>query len=147
MKNSHEFENNISFTWIRLLEINGSFGKFSYYNISHKLQIFNRPLRRKDMKSNQCDHKKTPNVYKSCPKMMSRENERFWHIYKNCLRMWKICVNKLLPKALKTCPKLNKSPNLVTLRVTRIFSTTVLIIIIFITIFNARSSCSQQGTR
>ena len=29
--------------------------------------------------------------------------------------MWEICVNLLLPKALKTCPKSNKLPNLVTL--------------------------------
>ena len=29
--------------------------------------------------------------------------------------MWEICENKLLPKALKSCPKSNKLPNLVTL--------------------------------
>ena len=29
--------------------------------------------------------------------------------------MWEIWANKLLPKVLKTCPKSNKSPNLVTL--------------------------------
>ena len=29
--------------------------------------------------------------------------------------MWEIWANKLLPKALKSCPKYNKSPNLVTL--------------------------------
>ena len=29
--------------------------------------------------------------------------------------MWDIWANQLLPKALKTCPSLNKSPNLVTL--------------------------------
>ena len=29
--------------------------------------------------------------------------------------MWMIWTNKLLPKALKSCPKSNKSPNLVTL--------------------------------
>ena len=31
--------------------------------------------------------------------------------------MWEIWANLLLPKALKTCPKSNKSPNLVTLPV------------------------------
>ena len=31
--------------------------------------------------------KKSPNVYKSCTKM---KNDRFWHLYKKCLRMWKI---------------------------------------------------------
>ena len=30
-------------------------------------------------------------------------------------RMWEIWANKLLPKALKSCTKSNKSPNLVTL--------------------------------
>ena len=29
--------------------------------------------------------------------------------------MWEIWANKLLPNALKSCPKSNKSPNLVTL--------------------------------
>ena len=29
--------------------------------------------------------------------------------------MWEIGANYMLPKALKTCPKSNKSPNLVTL--------------------------------
>ena len=41
---------------------------------------------------------KSPNVYKSCPKMISLEK---WY--------------ELLPKASKSCPKSNKSPNLVTL--------------------------------
>ena len=53
--------------------------------------------------------KKSPNVYKSCPKMISLENEKFWHLYKNCLIM--------LPQAFKSCPMCNKSPNLVTLGV------------------------------
>ena len=34
--------------------------------------------------------KKSPNVYKSCPKMIPLENERFRHVYKNCLKMWAI---------------------------------------------------------
>ena len=33
--------------------------------------------------------------------------------------MWKIWANLLLPKALKSCPKLKKLPNLVTLTVTK----------------------------
>ena len=37
--------------------------------------------------------------------------------FKNCLRLLEIWANKLLPKALKSCPKSNKSPNLVTLLV------------------------------
>ena len=39
----------------------------------------------------------------------------FWHLHKNCLRLWEIWANELLPKSLKSCPKSNKSPNLVTL--------------------------------
>ena len=38
----------------------------------------------------QCDQQKSPNVCKSCPKMISLENHRFWHLYKNCLGMWDI---------------------------------------------------------
>ena len=53
---------------------------------------------RKDA-SDQCNQKKSPNVYKSCPKMISLEK-------------WK----KLLQQTLKSCPKCNKLPNLVTLR-------------------------------
>ena len=29
--------------------------------------------------------------------------------------MWEIWANEVLPKALKTCPKFNKSPDLVTM--------------------------------
>ena len=43
------------------------------------------------------------------------KNDRFWHFYKNCLRLWDIWAKQLLPKAVKSCPKFNKSPNLVTL--------------------------------
>ena len=43
------------------------------------------------------------------------KNDRFWQPNKNWLRMWEIWANSLLPNALKTCPKSNKSPNLVTL--------------------------------
>ena len=54
--------------------------------------------------------KKSPNVYKSYPKIID-----FGIFTKNCIIMWEIWANKLLPKALKSCPKSNKSPNLVTL--------------------------------
>ena len=62
--------------------------------------------------------KKSPNVYKSCPKMISLENLKFLTPFNNCLRMWEIWANWLLPKGLKNCPKSNKSPNLVTLSAT-----------------------------
>ena len=58
---------------------------------------------------------KIAKFYKSCPKMVSLEKYRFWSLYENCLRMWEIWENKLLPKALKSCPKSNKLPDQVTL--------------------------------
>ena len=42
---------------------------------------------------------------------------------KNCQRMWEIWANLLLPMALKTCPKSNKSPNLVTLVIINVIIT------------------------
>ena len=52
---------------------------------------------------------------KVAQKWFHLKNDRFWHHYKNCLRMWKIWANQLLLKALKSCPKSNKLTNLVTL--------------------------------
>ena len=37
--------------------------------------------------------KKSPNVCKSCPKMISMVKWLIWHLYKNCLRMLEIWVN------------------------------------------------------
>ena len=54
---------------------------------------------------------------KVAQKRFLQKNNRFSHPNKNCLRMCEIWANYLLPKALKTCPKSNKSPNLVTLLV------------------------------
>ena len=34
-----------------------------------------------------------PNVYKSCPKWFHSKNDWFWHLYKNCQRMWDIWAN------------------------------------------------------
>ena len=56
------------------------------------------------MNATSVTRKKSPNVYKSCHKMISLE-ERFGQI-NSCQRL------------LKTCPKSNKSPNLVTLTAT-----------------------------
>ena len=47
------------------------------------------------------------------------KNDRFWHLYNNSLRMWEIWANWLLPMALKSGPKSNKSPNLVTLYISK----------------------------
>ena len=52
---------------------------------------------------------------KVAQKWFHYKNDRFWHLYNKCLKMW---ANQLLPKALKSCPKSNKSPNLVTLPLT-----------------------------
>ena len=59
--------------------------------------------------------RKSPNVCKSCPKMISLEKRYILTTLQKCLRMWEIWANLLLPKALKSCPKSKKSPNLVTL--------------------------------
>ena len=45
----------------------------------------------------------------------TRKMNDFDTFYKNCLKMWEIWANLLLPKGLKSCPKSNKSPDLVTL--------------------------------
>ena len=59
--------------------------------------------------------KKSPNVYKSCPKMISLEKLKiltpFRKLPKNVGDLGKL----FLPKALKSCPKSEKLPNLVTL--------------------------------
>ena len=43
-------------------------------------------------------------------KWFHKKNYRFWHLHKKCLRMREIWVNKLLQKALKSCPKSNNRP-------------------------------------
>ena len=58
----------------------------------------------------QCDQKKSPNVNKSCPKMISLEKLKILTPLQKLPK--NVCQ---LPKALKCCPKSNKSPNLVTL--------------------------------
>ena len=52
---------------------------------------------------------------KVAQKWFHEKNDIFCQLYKNSFGMWKIWANLLLPKALKSCPKSNKSPNLVTL--------------------------------
>ena len=37
--------------------------------------------------------KKSPNVYRNCQKRFYKKNDRFWHHYKNSLRMWEIWAN------------------------------------------------------
>ena len=59
--------------------------------------------------------KKSPNVYRCCPKWFHYKNEWFWHLYKNCLRINEIWANKLWTPAVNACPKSKKLPNLVTL--------------------------------
>ena len=63
--------------------------------------------------------KKSPKVYKSCPKMISLEKLENLTPLQICLKMWEIWANYLLPRAIKSCPKSNKSPNLVTLLLTQ----------------------------
>ena len=65
--------------------------------------------------ANQCDQKKLPNVYKSCPKMISLEKWKtltpLQILPKNVGDLDKLIV----VKGFKSCPKSNKLPNLVTL--------------------------------
>ena len=58
--------------------------------------------------------------------------------------MWKIWANKLLPKAYKSCPKLKKSPNLVTLLAVPTFRFTS--IVVFITKWTS-AVCSYWDRR
>ena len=57
---------------------------------------------------------------KVAQKWFHQENDTFWHLHKNCLRMWEIRAYSLVPKPLKTCPKSNKLPNMVTLVVSNV---------------------------
>ena len=52
---------------------------------------------------------------KVAQKWFHQKNDTFWHLYKNGIRMWEIWAIELLPNALKSWPKSNTSPNLVTL--------------------------------
>ena len=58
--------------------------------------------------------KKSSNVYNSCLKMISQKIKILTPLQKFAKKIW---ANWLLPKALKSCPKSNKSPNLVTLSI------------------------------
>ena len=55
---------------------------------------------------------------KVAQKWLCLKYDRFWHLCKNCLRMWEIWEKLLLPKALKSYLKCKKLPNLVTLELT-----------------------------
>ena len=80
----------------------------------------------KDLGYDQCDKsdkKKLPNVYKSCPKMISLEKLKILRPLIFFSKNVGYLSKKLLPKALKSCPKSNKFYNLVTL-VTTIYLVT-----------------------
>ena len=63
-------------------------------------------------------NKKSPNVYKNCPKMISLEKWNILTRLRELPKMWAIWAKFMLPQASKSCPKCNKSPNLVTLLLT-----------------------------
>ena len=56
--------------------------------------------------------------------------------------MWKIWANELLPKSLKSCPKFNKLPNLVTLQVVYFSGCLCQVLIAF-----SQDELSQGGRR
>ena len=58
-------------------------------------------------------------------KWFHQKNDRFWHIYKNCLRMWEIWVKLIVPKGFE---KSNKSTNLVSPTTTHLPASKVKII-------------------
>ena len=62
--------------------------------------------------SGQCDQKKSPNLYTSWPKMISLEKLKILTLLQKLPKNVGD-LGKLI--ALKSCPKSNKSPNLVTL--------------------------------
>ena len=70
-----------------------------------------------EKKKNSVTRKKSPNVYKSCPKMILLEKFKvltpLQKMPKNVGGLGKLIV----AKGLKSCPKYNISPNLVTLEV------------------------------
>ena len=63
--------------------------------------------------------KKSPNAYKSCQKMISLEKWKISTPLQKLLIMWAIWKKYLMQQALKSCPKCNKLPHLVTLHTTR----------------------------
>ena len=59
--------------------------------------------------------KKSPNAYKNCPKMIPLETGNILTSLQRLPKMLAIWAKKLLPQALKSCPKCNKLSNLITL--------------------------------
>ena len=50
--------------------------------------------------------KKSPNVYKSCPKQNLQEKWKFWLLLKNCLQMWAILGKIIVTKDFEKLSKL-----------------------------------------
>ena len=46
-----------------------------------------------ELRNKQYDQKKSPNVYKSCPKMISVKKLKILTPLQKCLRMWEIWAN------------------------------------------------------
>ena len=63
----------------------------------------------------QCDQKKSPNVYKSCQKMISLEKLKILTPLQKLPKNVGDLGQLIVAKDFKSCPKSNKSPNLVTL--------------------------------
>ena len=68
-----------------------------------KKQIFRQNLNR-NFFSGFINWKNCQMSIKVAQKWFHKENNRFWHLYKNCLKMREIWANQLLPKAIKSCP-------------------------------------------
>ena len=69
--------------------------------------------------------KKLPNVYKSCKKMISLEKLKILTLLQKLPeKMGRFGQINCCPKALKSCPKSNKSPDLVTLHLSELIDET-----------------------
>ena len=77
--------------------------------------VFNFPIYRSHVLAAVWPVKSRPMSIKVAQKWFLYKNERFWHLYKICIKIWAIWAKQFLPQAFKSCPKCNKSPNLATL--------------------------------
>ena len=79
------------------------------------IQLILLELHKDNVGDKQCDQKKWPNVYKSCPKMISLEKLKILTPLQKLLKNVGDLGKLIVAKGFEKCPKFNKLPNLVTL--------------------------------
>ena len=77
-----------------------TFYQYQRCRVGPKLDIY--------VSGDQCDQIKSPNVYKSCPKVISLEKEWLWHLHKNCLTMWVDLGKIIVATGFEWLPKMQK---------------------------------------